>query len=588
VKESSLLPNLLVSAAVSVTLLWGAELLCRRYEPAAKPPGEHGPPLWEEEWQGNFYTVRSLSAGWPPAEEINRDGVRDRLHTLEKPDGVHRVVCLGDSVTLGYGYSPQEAFPQTLEARLQARGPGVEVFNIALPGWSTLQERIAYERIGRKYRPDQVILGVCLNDIQELENNLVQPPRLLATLHAHSALVRRIVNAKGREIASIEELFKDSPQVAAGFERMFVEVRKLREEVRADGGELVVVVFPFRDQVRPEPPEPRPQERISSFCAREGIPFLDVLASLKPLGEAAFLDELHFTPEGSGRVAAAVSSFIPGAAFESREVADLSVETLLLRLRDADRPRTRLLAAWALGRIRAPEAVAGLTRALSDETEGVRSEASHALGEIGPGARDALPTLVGALRDPRQSVRWSAARALVGIGLRAPDDVRELMQGLRSDDFFIRGFAAFVLSDLDPPPREAIPALLGAMKDPDQGVRSLVVRALGALGSGEAPVVDALAEALQEKWSDRWRAARSLGRIGPAAAPSVPALMKALGDGDPRLRREAAQALGRIGPRADAAVQALAAARRDSSDDVRAAAARALSEITSHPATERR
>ena len=62
--------------------------------------------------------------------------------------------------------------------------------NVALWGWSTRQERIAWQRIARGYRPDAAVLAVCLNDIPELFNNLSRPPRWLAALHARSALVR--------------------------------------------------------------------------------------------------------------------------------------------------------------------------------------------------------------------------------------------------------------------------------------------------------------------------------------------------------------------------------------------------------------
>jgi hypothetical protein len=49
--------------------------------------------------------------------------------------------------------------------------------SVALPGWSTRQERYAYERIARRYRPDAVVLAVVLNDMEDLHNNLTQPPR---------------------------------------------------------------------------------------------------------------------------------------------------------------------------------------------------------------------------------------------------------------------------------------------------------------------------------------------------------------------------------------------------------------------------
>ena len=47
-------------------------------------------------------------------------------------------------------------------------------------GFFPQQQVIAYQRVARKYRPDQVLLGVCLNDIPELTSNLNPPPAQLS------------------------------------------------------------------------------------------------------------------------------------------------------------------------------------------------------------------------------------------------------------------------------------------------------------------------------------------------------------------------------------------------------------------------
>ena len=120
--------NLALSLAVTAGFLGTAELLARRFE---KPP----PPLdpadrtmdWEKEWGGDFYVIRSASPGWPPTDDFTRDGVRDLPHAPEKPAGVHRVLCLGDSVTLGYGLGREQSYPAALQKHLDARGPGIEV-----------------------------------------------------------------------------------------------------------------------------------------------------------------------------------------------------------------------------------------------------------------------------------------------------------------------------------------------------------------------------------------------------------------------------------------------------------------------------
>jgi hypothetical protein len=57
----------------------------------------------------------------------------------------------------------------------------------------------------------------------------VRPPRFLGVLHEHSALVRRLVRAREREIHDVEELFgqANSAKVHEGFSRFFSELRAL-------------------------------------------------------------------------------------------------------------------------------------------------------------------------------------------------------------------------------------------------------------------------------------------------------------------------------------------------------------------------
>jgi hypothetical protein len=140
----------------------------RKPSPAALPAAAQRADYlwdWEKQWQGDFYTMASDESGWPPGAEFNGDGLRDRSHAVEQPEGVARVAFLGDSVTFGHGLEPGEAYPQVLQALLEEEGRPVEVLSAALWGWSTRQERIAYERLVRRYRPERVVVAVCLNDI---------------------------------------------------------------------------------------------------------------------------------------------------------------------------------------------------------------------------------------------------------------------------------------------------------------------------------------------------------------------------------------------------------------------------------------
>jgi lysophospholipase L1-like esterase len=312
VKVKAVLQNVALAAVTSAVFLGALELGARLVEkptPAAAPVADY---IWDwrEKMPGDFYVIRSEAVGWPPWEEINADGLRDRTHPTEKPPGRARLVALGDSVTLGAGIAPAEAYPQQLEALLRREGRLVDVMNVGLWGWSTRQERLAYERIVRRYRPDRVILAVCLNDLPELQNNLARPPVWLAALFRGSALVRRLVNAQGREIQNVEQMFTEpeAPRVREAYTRFFAEVEALRDAVRKDGAAFGLAVFPFRFQVLPGAPAPLAQREIEGFCRRSSIPFLDLLPVLKPLGEGGFVDYDHLSALGAARTAEALAA----------------------------------------------------------------------------------------------------------------------------------------------------------------------------------------------------------------------------------------------------------------------------------------
>ena len=601
--RQSLLGNLLLGLIVSGLLLGGLEGYFRYRE------GRRPAPVvedyiwnWEKKWEGDFYTIRSDVNGWPPWEEFNADGVRDRMHPLSKPEGVFRLMFLGDSVTLGAGIKPQEAYPQVLQARFDDEGRPVEVFNLALWGWSTRQERLAWQKLGRKYRPDLVVLGVCLNDIPELQNNLTQPPRWLSVLHEGSALVRGIVNAPAREIQSVEQLFvsPEPAKVKEGFDHFFVELRSLRDQVRAEGAELAVLVFPFRFQVVAGAPPPTVQARITDFCGRESLRCLDLLPAVAKAGETAFVDYDHFSPEGARVVADEVqrANLVPATSVsarerlrafaESRDAGGLAawlagkgsrrdaVSDVRRALRDGD-AEVRRSAAWAAARM-GPESsslLVDLTMALGDAEEHVRRQAAQALGAFGEAGERSIGALFRALSNERESVRWEAALALARLRLSAPRDVPALVAGLESPDPYVRGFAAWSLGGMGPAAIDAVPALIEALDGEDGYGRGGPAAALAKMGPAAKDAVPALMRGLQSEDGDRrWKAARTLGRIGPEARDAVPLLIQALSDANEHVRSHAARALGRIG--GDDVVSALERATRDPVDEVRKEAKAAL------------
>jgi uncharacterized protein (TIGR02246 family) len=75
--------------------------------------------------------------------------------------------------------------------------------------------------------------------------------------------------------------------------------------------------------------------------------------------------------------------------------------------------------------------------------------------------------------------------------------------------------------------------------DPDPGVRTLAVRALGNIGSADVDVLAALERSLTHgSDEERWRAARALAKLGPAAVPPAGRRAARRRSGGPGRRRE--------------------------------------------------
>ena len=134
-----------------------------------------------------------------------------------------------------------------------------------------------------------------------------------------------------------------------------------------------------------------------------------------------------------------------------------------------------------------------------------RRLAAHALAEIGPAAREAVPALIEALRDRESFVRVWAAAALARVQPENPDAIPALVAGTRDGISFVRSLAAWHLGHLGPghPGIESVvPELRELLNDNDPSVRAEAQVALENLAGKGAPPAE-------------------LKSLGPKAAPSV-------------------------------------------------------------------
>jgi hypothetical protein len=111
------------------------------------------------------------------AVAINSLGMRDGERELAKKPETFRIVGLGDSLMFGWGVSHEETFLALLEKQLNAGSSGrrFEVWNLAVPGYNSVQEVETFAAKADAIEPDLVIVNWVGNDM-DLPSFLAERP----------------------------------------------------------------------------------------------------------------------------------------------------------------------------------------------------------------------------------------------------------------------------------------------------------------------------------------------------------------------------------------------------------------------------
>lgn len=116
----------------------------------------------------------------------NADGIRaSHNYSFEKPEGVTRLIVLGDSYAAGQFVSNDQRFSEHMERLV----PGLEVINLALEGTGTDQQALLYEQVGLRYEHDAVMI---LPFLQNIRRNLAD------ARESYDTSGRKILRAKPR------------------------------------------------------------------------------------------------------------------------------------------------------------------------------------------------------------------------------------------------------------------------------------------------------------------------------------------------------------------------------------------------------
>jgi lysophospholipase L1-like esterase len=306
--RSSLLANAALFVVTLVLTVAALEVVARFVFPAPLP--------WKYP-QLRYRPDPALLFAWQPNQRgfsadkeiaINERGLRGPVVPYERTPGKKRVLFLGDSITFGYGVRDDEVVSERVGALLATAGVPTETVNTAIASYNTEQEVTFFEREGRRYDPDVVVVGACWNDLNDKSNvrvdangNLVDADAVDApTSEGPTAGDFELRNALKRSrllYGTLERwrayrasrtpddhaMFRNdvlaghaTPRVEAGWTNMQDAFRRLRTLVEEHGARLLIVAFPVPVMLEQAFPASSYPVRLREFAARENIPFLDL------------------------------------------------------------------------------------------------------------------------------------------------------------------------------------------------------------------------------------------------------------------------------------------------------------------------
>ena len=255
-------------------------------------------------------------------ERTNAHGQRDRERTLQKPNGVRRILVLGDSVVEGYGLRESE----TISHRLEDLYPdgSTEVLNFGVSAYCTRAEIELLEVKGLQFDPDVVVLVFVENDFDNFNREAfplegtIDRPAVVKALFQRSHFfrltsIRLNLFGFGAEADPVRW-----NRAAIGDNNVAEGLRRFRQLADRHGFQPLLAVWPrfLNDRIEDVcfMPQSGKQLIVEHLAAMHDIPSVrlseffqrhraELAGDVNPRLRYSSGDELHPSPEGS-RVAA--------------------------------------------------------------------------------------------------------------------------------------------------------------------------------------------------------------------------------------------------------------------------------------------
>ncbi len=236
----------------------------------------------------SFGLTKTTQAWFKRHFKFNNAGLRDSQQSYQNriPEGkTRRVTFIGDSFTAGHGVRDVE---DRFANRVRAARPGWDVHVFGTNGWDTGHELAMLRELDPRYQLDHVVLVYCLNDISDAipewqailariyENN--EPRHLFKHSYLLNMMHYRFMAASDPEVANYYDFTLDG-YLGPIWRQQEGRLRELVGRVRARGGTVSVMTFPFLHTIGEDDSFEPVHRKLDGLWSSLGVPHLD----LRPL-----------------------------------------------------------------------------------------------------------------------------------------------------------------------------------------------------------------------------------------------------------------------------------------------------------------
>ncbi|MDF1839669.1 MAG: GDSL-type esterase/lipase family protein [Planctomycetota bacterium] len=292
----------LTLSAVSLGLFFvGAEIALRIAEPGPFSFVDRSPYV-DVDPAGDLWHKPGFVGRWDATwYEINSLGMRGPEFEPNFEENELRVVCVGDSCTLGKGVLEAETWPRVLEDKLESAFQSAElpwqpkVGNLGINGGDGRSYEQTFVRVGQDLKPNLVVVGYNLNDfpnsIQAVDQSVYREATLRTLMPDgfrdsmnRSALYRYMRATyyemrRERDWRVAESLAAESsglPMDSPVWQEQRKYLKAIRDRAAAQGGRTMVLLFPYESQLYLKTFNRNAIDRLAEMCTDLDLPFVNL------------------------------------------------------------------------------------------------------------------------------------------------------------------------------------------------------------------------------------------------------------------------------------------------------------------------